>query len=340
MGNVGTKAAILMKTVASILRHLAQFAAVFLAVALVTVFLSSIIPGDYFSQHLGDPTVQSETIARWREQYGLDRPFYLQYISWLGRAARGDLGVSLLYREPVGTIVADSLLKSLWLGIPALLLGFGAGIALGTCHGMLKPGILKYFMDLMSSLSLSLPSLLLGLAGLLFAAKTGWFPLGSMSSAGMPDAPTGSWFLDRIKHLVLPVACLTVPILAAVERIHSSAVRQSCDSFQLRAAMARGLSRRRIFFGYIIRPALNPVLSTSGPIIAGVLSGSLVLEEIFAWPGIGHLTYVALMNRDIFLILGCITASGALLVAANLGAELSLFAVDPRTRPSAAAVKI
>ncbi len=323
-----------MKIAKFILGRLAQFAAIFLAVALITVFLSSLVPGDYFSRHLGDPTIQSETIGRWREQYGFDRPFYLQYLTWLKRAASGDLGVSLLYREPVGSLVADSLVKSLWLGIPALLLGFGLGVAAGSFHGMLKPGILKTSMDLMSSLSLCFPSLLLGLAGLLIAARTGWFPLGSMSSAGLPDAATGSWLLDRVRHLLLPVACLTVPILATVERIQFAAVQQSYNSIHLRAARARGLSRRRIVGGHIIRPALNPVLSTSGPIVAGVLSGSLVLEEIFSWPGLGHLTYVALTNRDIFLLLGCITASGTLLVLANIIAELSLFAIDPRTSPS------
>jgi peptide/nickel transport system permease protein len=120
--------------------------------------------------------------------------------------------------------------------------------------------------------------------------------------------------------------------MASVERIQFAAARSSLGGLFVRSAQARGLGRARIFFQYLLRPALNPILSTSGPMIGGVLSGSLVLEIIFSWPGLGQITYDALFNRDPFLLVGCVIASGLLLSAGNLAADLALFALDPRVR--------
>jgi peptide/nickel transport system permease protein len=120
--------------------------------------------------------------------------------------------------------------------------------------------------------------------------------------------------------------------MAYVERIQYSATQNSAEQPYVRLARSRGLSEARIFFHYILRPGLNPVLSVSGPVLGGVLSGSLVLEVIFDWPGLGQITYDALFNRDIFLLAGCVMGSSILLIAGNLLADLALMTLDPRTR--------
>ncbi len=272
------------------------------------------------------------TVEQLRHKYGLDRPFYIQYLRWLGNVVRLDLGYSLFYQRPVSSIVADALANTLWMGIPALVLGFGAGILLGAAHALFERRLLGRLLDLISTIALSLPSLLLGLAALLFAAYTHWFPLGSMNSLGAHGAGIWRWMCDRLYHLLLPVACLTIPVMAYAERIQRAAAQGAGQELYVRGARARGLSTRRIFFHYVVRPGLNPVLSVAGPMLGGILSGSLVLEVIFAWPGLGQITYDALFNSDLFLLAGCVMGSSLLLVVGNLLADFALIALDPRTR--------
>jgi peptide/nickel transport system permease protein len=314
------------------LKRAAQLILLSLVVALITFWLSSIIPGDFFSTHLLDPSVRHESVEQLRHQYHLDKPFYVQYARWLEKLLRLDLGHSMFYQRPVSSVVADALGNTLWMGIPALILGFGAGIVIGTVHALFGGRVPGRILDACSTVALSLPSLLLGLGALLFAAHTGWFPLGSMNSLANLDAGTWRWSADRIHHLFLPVACLTLPVLAYVERIQRAATQSVGNELYLRCAQARGLNKSRIFFHYVVRPGLNPVLSIAGPMLGGILSGSLVLEVIFAWPGLGQITYDALFNRDLFLLAGCVMGSSILLVFGNLLADLALMALDPRTR--------
>jgi peptide/nickel transport system permease protein len=315
-----------------LVKRAAQLILISLLVALATFLLSSVIPGDFFSTHILDASVRTETIERLRHEYGLDSPFYIQYLHWLRSLLRLDLGYSMFYQRPVLQVVADALGKTLWMGIPALLLGFGFGVIIGTAHGLVAQRALGRLLDFFSSVILSLPSLLLGLASLLLAAHTHWFPLGSMNSLANPGAGFLEWIIDRVHHLILPVFCLTIPILAYVERIQYSSTKNSQNTASVRFAKSRGLSRSRIFFQYIMRPGLNPVLSVSGPMLGGILSGSLVLEVIFAWPGLGQITYDALFNSDLFLLAGCVLGSSFILVIGNLMADLALMTLDPRTR--------
>jgi len=315
-----------------LLKRAAQFVLISLLVAFAAFLLSSLIPGDYFSSHILDSSIRTETIEQLRHKYGLDQPVYIQFLRWLKNLARLDLGHSLFYQRPVAPLVADALIKTLWMGIPALILGFGGGILLGTFRGIAGGSRLGRLMDMFSTTALSLPSLLLGLGALLFAANTQWFPLGGMSSPVNQDPGFWQWAVDRIHHLILPVTCLTIPVLAYVERIQYSAVRSGPSEIYVRFAQSRGLSSLRIFFHYLLRPGLNPVLSISGPMLGGILSGSLILEIIFSWPGLGRITYDALFNNDLFLLTGCVMGSSLLLVAGNLLADLALVTLDPRTR--------
>ncbi len=321
-----------MRLLASLLRRALQLALVMFLVTSATFLLSALIPGDFFSIHQADPTISADTIQRMRHSYGMDLPIFEQYLRWLKNLANLDLGYSLFFRTSVRAVVAEALLRTLWLGLPALILGMGAGIALGTLHGLCHRRAAGQALDFVSTVALSLPSIVLGLGALMLAAQTHWFPLGGMSTANLGEPGFRVWLSDRIHHLALPVLCLMIPITASVERIQYAATRDSTEELFVRSARARGLGTGRIFFQYLLRPALNPILSTSGPMIGGVLSGSLVLEMIFSWPGLGQITYDALFNRDLFLLVGCVVGSGLLLAAGNLAADLMLFALDPRTR--------
>jgi peptide/nickel transport system permease protein len=321
-----------MKIFTFLLKRSAQLIMLALLLAFVTFWLSSVIPGDFFSTHLLDPAMRMETVEQLRHKYGLDQSVHIQYWRWVKNLLRFDFGYSMFYQRPVAPIVADALGNTLWMGIPALGFGMGLGVVIGTLHGMLERHRLGRFMNLISVIALSSPSLLLGLTALLLASQTHLFPLGGMNALGVQDANLGQKIIDRIHHLILPVMCLSIPVLASVERIQCAATRACHKELYLRSALSRGLSDRRIFFHYCLRPGINPVLSISGPIIGSVLSGSLVLEVIFSWPGLGQITYDALFNSDLFLLAGCILGSSLLLVVGNLLADLALMLFDPRTR--------
>ncbi len=323
-----------MQITAFLLKRAAQFILLSLLVALITFWLSSVIPGDFFTTHLLDPSIQKGTVLQLRHRYELDLPFYLQFLHWLRKLITLDLGQSLYYQRPVLSVVANALANTLWMGIPALIFGFGFGILIGALHARSGQRLPGRILDMISTTALSLPSLLLGLVALLFAARTHWFPLGSMNSLANLDAGILQRAVDRLYHLCLPVTCLTIPVFAYVERTQRAAIQGMDNQLSMRCAMSRGLGSLRVFSHYVVRPGLNPVLSIAGPMMGGILSGSLVLEIIFAWPGLGQITYDALFNRDVFLLAGCVLGSSVLLVLGNLLADFALMVIDPRTRPS------
>lgn len=321
-----------MRILAAICRRALQLIILCLLVASATFFLAQLIPGDFFSAQELDPTLRKETVDLMRQRYGLDQPMPVQFYRWLGRCTHLDFGISHFYQTPVRGVVLDALAKTLWMGIPALGFGMLGGILLGTVHALNRNHALGNALDLLSIGALATPTLVLGLGALLIAAISQWFPLGGMNSMSLPDSGFWTRLLDRIYHLALPAGCLTVPVLTYVERIQNAAVQSSLHAPYVRAARARGLGRTHIFFHCLLRPALNPVLSTSGPMFAAILSGSLVLEVIFSWPGLGQVTLNALLNRDTPLVAGCVIISTILLVSGNLIADILLLFLDPRTR--------
>ncbi len=236
-----------MRLFAFLLNRAVHLILLALLVTFATFLLSSIIPGDFFSTHLLDSGIRAETVDQLRHQYGLDQPVYVQYAHWMRNLLHLDLGYSLFYQRPVAPVVADALGKTLWMGIPALVLGLGAGVLLGAAHGMIGHRPLGKLLDLISTVALSLPSLLLGLLALLLAAHTHWFPLGGMNSLDVQDAGFWQWAADRLRHLLLPVACLTIPVFASIERIQYAATRTCLREPYLRSARSRGLSGWRIF---------------------------------------------------------------------------------------------
>ena len=321
-----------MKLYSLVGRRLLQLIPLAFLATSATFLLASLIPGDFFTSLEASLTVRPETVAQLREQYGLNEPAYVQYGRWLQRSLRLDLGYSFIYAKPVTPVVARALGNTLWIGLPALVLALILGITLGGLHAVYERRPMGYALDFLSTVALSLPSMILGLGALLLAAGTQWFPLGSMESSNLATPSPLHWLADRLHHLLLPILCLPVPVSASIERIQYSATQSMLHEPHVRAARARGLTARRVFFRYLVRPSLNPVLSTLGPMIGAVLSGSLVLEWIFSWPGLGKITYDALLQRDVFLLLGCVAGASLVLVLGNLTADILLFVLDPRTR--------
>ncbi len=300
---------------------------------LLTVFVSSaaltlvhLAPGDAFSDFAIDPDVAAAERAR----YGLDRPFLQQYVSWLGRAVTLDLGESTRFRRPVRTLLAERLPQTLMLGLTALAIVIALGVPLGVAGGARPDRWWARFTRGASMVLVSIPPLVMSLALLLLAARTGWFPAGGLSVD--TDAPLLERLAATARSLVLPALALALPIAASVERLQATALNDALREPCIRAAMARGVPDSRAIWNHAFRLSLKPVLAIFGIIIGTVLSGSLVVEVVMQWPGIGDLMYQALRSRDLHLAGGCAAAASVFLASGVLLSDIGLAVVDPRVR--------
>ena len=301
------------------------------------LWLARLAPGDYASDLFGIGA-NPETMARTRAQYGLDRPPLAQYGEWLGRAARLDLGTSLLYRRPVGELIGERFVNTAILAVTALLLATCIGLPLGVITGSRGGGILAGTIRTASILSLSMPSLLTSLFFVLIAARTGWLPIGGMTTleaSGAGSLSDVAWLGDLAWHLALPASALALPIAAMLERLQSQAMAETMSEPYILCALARGVPRGQIVWRHAWRAAAGPVSSIYGFIVGSLLSGSFVVELVTAWPGLGRLMYDALRARDVYLVAGCAAAGALFLALGSLISDLALAATDPRLREPA-----
>lgn len=286
------------------------------------LLLTRMAPGD-LTLSLGAFPKASE-IAAERERFSLDRPIAVQWGEWASRALRFDFGESSLYRVPVGPLVLKAARHTAVLAIGALLLATVAGVGFGIVTGSQR-GVLPNLIRMASIGAISLPSLLTSLFLLFIAARTGWFPTGSVSSA---DA--SNYWADLAWHLPLPVFALALPIAATFERLQSAALAEQLHQPFVMAAAARGVSKQRLVLRHAWPVSVKAVTAVYGLAAASLLSGSFAVEIVTAWPGLGRLTYEALYARDIYLVAGCAAIGAAVLSAGMLLGDILLALSDPR----------
>ena len=302
-----------------VLRRAAIAVVLVLIVSSGALLLARIVPGDHFSSFEGDP----KALAAERHRLGLDDPVMTQYFRWLRHIIRLDLGESVRYPgRSVFGLVAERAPYSLLAGGAALVFATIIGIPLGIVMGSRRPGPALMGIRAALILLLSLPPVVLSLALLLFASRTGWLPIG-----GLPPEPTPG---EMARYLVLPVLALGLPIAAVLERLQSRAMAEALMDRSVLAALARGIPRRRVVWRHAFRLSLTPVLAVYGVIIGALISGSFVVEYVMTWPGLGRLMYDALLSRDANLVAGC-AATGAVFLAAGIFlSDVALAAADPR----------
>ena len=191
---------------------------------------------------------------------------------------------------------------------------------------------LRRFVGGASMLAISVPPLVVSLMLVVVAIRTGWFPAGGMTAAGLEGA--GLWVrsIDLAHHATLPALALALPLTAMIERLQSQSMTETLRQPYVRAAVARGVTPTRVVWCYALPVAVRPVLGVYGVILGSVLSGSFIVEYIAAWPGLGRLTYDALMARDVYLAAGCALTAACCLALGTLVSDLALFAADPRLR--------
>jgi peptide/nickel transport system permease protein len=310
-----------------LIRRLGFAIVLIFVVSSAALLLTKIAPGDFAGAQGVDLTAaQREQI---RENLGLNRSAFAQYLSWLGGVMRFDFGRSLLYSRPVSAMVGERALNTAVLATAALLIATLIGIPLGIYSGT-SSGIGRSIVRFLSVLGLSVPPLIGSLALVFLAARTGWFPVGGMTSSGGLDLSWGQWAADLVRHLPLPALALAIPIAAALERLQSEAIETATREPFVAASRARGVDRMRAILHHAWPVSLRPVLGFYGVMIGTLFSGSFVVEVVTSWPGLGRLMFDALKARDLFLVAGCAATGAFFLAVGTLLADVLLAYTDPR----------
>ena len=291
------------------LRRLTLAMVFVLAVSMSAFVLVRLAPGDATSEMVFSGATQ-DAIAAARHRLGLDQPVASQLAGWVGGLARLDLGESSRYGQPVAGLVAASMAKTALLAGVALIVAVLLGLPLGVVTGTRPRSILSGAVTVVSLLLVCCPPIIGTLALLFFAASTGWLSIA-------PGA------------LALPTIALALPLAAMLERLQSQAIAEAYHSPGIAAAAARGVPHARLVWVHAGRQSLRSVLGVAGIAIATLFSGSIAVETITSWPGLGGLTLEALVHRDVYLVAGCALAGAALLAAANLIVDMLRVAADP-----------
>lgn len=299
-----------------------------LVVSSAALVLTRLAPGDFTTEL---PALAADDRERLRHDLGLDRPLLEQYVVWLGAALRLDFGQSLLYSRPVSELLGERALNTSILAAAALLLATLLGIPTGIYTGTRAAGTGRSLLRGVSILLLSVPPLVGSLALVLVAARTGWFPIGGMTSLAAEPTWIG-WLADVAAHLPVPVLALALPLAATLERVQSQAMAEASREPFVRASRARGVSARAALLRHAWPASLGPVLGVYGMVIGALFSGSFVVEVVTAWPGLGRLMFDALRARDLFLVVGTAAAGATCLALGTLVADLVHAAIDPRIR--------
>ncbi len=302
------------------------------ALATLTFFLIRLAPGDPVALYY-DPQISPEVMEAVRERLGLDEPLHVQYAHWLLSLARGEFGVSFQYQRPVGEILRETIPNTLLLTFWALVLNLVVGIVVGMVSAIRHRSWVDHTTTLGALFVHSMPGFWLGLMLIiLFSLKLGVLPASQMQSvnAEFLSLPARVW--DRFLHFVMPVFVLGIGSAAAVARYVRGSLLDVIRQDYIRTARAKGAGERRVILRHALKNALLPVITLLGLYLPFLVSGAVVTETIFAWPGMGRLTVQAIFARDYPVIMATNLLAAIVVVAGSLLADVLYGIVDPRIR--------
>ena len=316
-----------------LLRRLLAAAPLLLGSLTLLFLLLQLVPGRPFTFEAG-AAVDRAASERLRQISGADRPVAERYVTWLGGALGGDFGWSLSERRPVAEAVREAAARTVLLAGLALLLQFAAGASIGLAAAAAGRRVDRALTAAAALLS-SLPSFWIGMMLVaLFSVRLGWLPVSQLHSLDAGPPWTWPWIADAARHLVLPCLALALPGAGGIALFVRDEVRAALVLTPVRAARSRGLGRGRILLKHGTARAFLALSVLFGLAIPGLLGGSVVIETLFAWPGMGRLAYQGTLARDEPLVLGCAAVAALLVIAGSLAADLLSAAVDPRVRES------
>jgi peptide/nickel transport system permease protein len=315
-----------------VLQRLLRSVLLLLGVSLLCFLFTEMAPGSFFDEMRLNPQISPETIASLRARYGLDRPLVVRYARWTMAATHGDLGYSIAYNAPVTPLLWARAKNTLMLTLTATLLTWLLGVPLGLMTGSARGKFVDKVATPTSSFFLSVPEIVLAVGLLALAVRWRFVSVGGMMSLGFEDFSPWQKLRDISVHMLVPVLILVLGGVAVVERHVRASVLEVLDMPYIQAARGLGIGRVRLLFRHVLPVAANPAISLFGFSIAALLGGSLVVEVVTAWPGLGPLILEATLSRDLYLVIGAVLFSAVFMIAGNLIADVILLACDPRIR--------
>ncbi len=322
-----------MSILALLVRRGGNGLALLLAVLILNFTLIHIAPGDVADTIAGDMGgADAEVMAQIRRDYGLDLPFHEQLFAYVAKLARGDLGYSFFFNQPVTELLLERLPATLLLVLSAQVLAIMLGTVLGVIAARRPNGLLSHGVTIFALLGFSAPVFWTGIMLIiLFCSIFPIFPV-----AGMVDVTVeGGWFvktLDVLYHLFLPMVTLSSIFLALYSRLARASMLDVLGTDYVRTAQAKGLSEFQVVYKHALRNALGPVVTLAGLQFSGIVSGAVLVETVFSWPGLGTLAFQAITARDAPMVLGILFFSSLVVIVANLVTDLVYSLIDPRIR--------
>ena len=317
-----------------ILKRLLQAIPLLVGIATITFVMVHLAPGDPMDMYMEQRfqrDVDPQVIELLRKKYGLDQPLPVQYVKWVGNIARGDFGESFRYRRPVASLIAERVPYTLQLAVLALFFDALIGITLGIISAIRQYSRTDRTITVGSLVMYSIPNFWLALMlVLVFSVNLRWFPTSQTRSLDYELLSAGGKLVDRLWHLALPVFVLGVASAAGTARFMRNKLLDVLSEEYVVGARARGLSERAVILHHALRNALIPIVTIYGLALPFLLGGAVLIEKVFAWPGMGLLAVEAIGARDYPVILATSMIAAVLVVLGNLLADVAYALVDPR----------
>lgn len=320
-----------MQILIYILKRILQSIPLLIIVSLISFFIIRLSPVDPLAELKLNPSVSKETLQKETERLGLDKPIIVQYGKWAKSFIKGDLGITS-NGEQVSTKLKERIPNTLLLAVVVIFLTWLVGVPLGVLAALKWKSPLDRVLTVLTSIGMAIPSFFFAVLLLLFAVKTGWFPVGGLTSSNFAEMSIGEKFWDLAHHLVLPVTVLFTISLAGLQRQMRANLLDVLDSDYVKFAKAKGLSEFKVVYKHALRNAINPMITLLGFEFAGLLSGAALTEYVFQYPGLGRLILEAVLRSDINLVMASLMMGAIMLIAGNLIADILLILTDPRIR--------
>ena len=312
-----------------IIKRILNAIPILILVSIISFFIIRLSPIDPLSELKLNPAISQQTLEAEKVRLGLDLPLYKQYLKWGGNFLKGDMGVSTS-----GELVSDRLKEripnTLLLTLVTIILTWLVGIPLGIYAALHWRKPADRIITVFTSVGMAIPSFFYALLLLVFAVKTGWFPVGGLTSFNFAQMSLPMKILDIAHHLFLPVLVLFTISLAGLQRQMRGNLLDVLESDYIKLARAKGLPENKVIYKHAVRNAINPMVTLIGFEFAGLLSGAALTEYVFQYPGLGRLILEAVMKSDINLVMASLMIGAIMLVVGNLIGDILLKLVDPR----------
>jgi peptide/nickel transport system permease protein len=303
-----------------------------IGVSIFCFALSELAPGSFFDEMKLNPQISPATVAALQAQYGLNKPLPLRYLGWVKSVGRGDWGFSFAYNSPVKSLLVPRARNTLLLTTLAMILAWLAAVPLGVWMANRAGKWDDQLSMAGTTLMLAVPELVIVLVLLYLVVRTRALPAGGMVSVGFDGFGLWAKICDLFLHLMIPTAALVLGSLPVLVRHVRTSMIEALQMPFIQAARGHGISKARLLFRYALPAAANPLISLFGLSVAGLLSGSLLVEVITGWPGLGPLLLEGAMSRDFYVVVGVVMASTVFMLFGSLLADVMLLLVDPRVR--------